>query len=61
MLGDCYTAAVVEKLSKRELMALDVAAQDSTANSHIQTNGQIGNGQIGKPEVIVVEMNNSIV
>lgn len=26
MLGDCYTAAVVEELSRKELMALDAAA-----------------------------------
>lgn len=26
MLGDCYAAAVVEQLSKKELMALDAAA-----------------------------------
>lgn len=25
MLGDCYTAAVVEELSRKELMALDAA------------------------------------
>lgn len=25
MLGDCYAAAVVEQLSKKELMALDAA------------------------------------
>lgn len=56
MLGDCYTAAVVEKLSRRELTALDVAAQDSTSTPHIQPNGQIA-----KPEVVVVELNNSIV
>lgn len=26
MLGDCYAAAVVEALSRKELMALDAAA-----------------------------------
>lgn len=31
MLGDCYTAAIVEKLSKKELMAWDaILTQDST-------------------------------
>lgn len=25
MLGDCYTAAIVEELSRKELMALDAA------------------------------------
>lgn len=55
MLGDCYAAAVVEKLSKRELMALDVAAQESMANSHVCSNGQISKSEV------VVEMNNSIV
>ncbi|XP_016992246.1 excitatory amino acid transporter isoform X2 [Drosophila rhopaloa] len=40
MLGDCYTAAVVEELSRKELMALDAASvnyQDmpaSTPNGH---------------------------
>lgn len=37
MLGDCYAAAVVEQLSKKELMALDALYQDSptTPNGHI--------------------------
>ncbi|XP_055386681.1 excitatory amino acid transporter isoform X2 [Condylostylus longicornis] len=41
MLGDCYAAAIVEQLSKKELMALDAAVlyQDSgavtTPNGHI--------------------------
>jgi len=26
MLGDCYTAAIVEELSRKELMALDAAS-----------------------------------
>lgn len=37
MLGDCYAAAVVEKLSKKELMALDASApylDNSTATSN---------------------------
>ena len=28
MLGDCYGAAVVEALSKKELIAMDKAAED---------------------------------
>ncbi|KAL7742416.1 hypothetical protein ACLKA6_019047 [Drosophila palustris] len=46
MLGDCYAAAVVEELSRKELMALDAAAvnyQDlnaSTPNGHGLLEGQ---------------------
>lgn len=37
MLGDCYAAAVVEHLSKKELMALDALYQDTpnTPNGHV--------------------------
>lgn len=34
MLGDCYAAAVVEHLSKKELMALDAAAYQVMNFSH---------------------------
>lgn len=32
MLGDCYAAAIVEKLSKKELMACDVILSNDTSN-----------------------------
>ena len=35
MLGDCYAAAVVEHLSKKELMALDAAAYQVCNSIHI--------------------------
>ncbi|TMW54263.1 hypothetical protein DOY81_000686 [Sarcophaga bullata] len=45
MLGDCYAAAVVEELSRKELMALDAAVlyQEipiSTPNGHVSLEGQ---------------------
>ncbi|XP_017115289.1 excitatory amino acid transporter isoform X2 [Drosophila elegans] len=51
MLGDCYTAAVVEELSRKELMALDAASvnyQDmpaSTPNGHGHLEGGLLEGQ----------------
>lgn len=38
MLGDCYAAAVVEQLSRKELMALDAAALYH--DTSMQSNGQ---------------------
>ncbi|CAH0555908.1 unnamed protein product [Brassicogethes aeneus] len=39
MLGDCYAAAVVEKLSKKELMACDAIQELSTGfDNHISSN-----------------------
>lgn len=35
MLGDCYAAAVVEHLSRKELMALDAAAYQVMKFSHL--------------------------
>lgn len=66
MLGDCYASAVVEELSKKELMALDAAYQGTPVTSthrHIHTNGQtdINNPKCIKPEAVIVEMNNSVV
>lgn len=48
MLGDCYAAAVVEQLSKKELMALDAAVlyQDTPVTP-------------SGPESVIVEMNNT--
>ncbi|KAI8422792.1 hypothetical protein MSG28_006537 [Choristoneura fumiferana] len=37
MLGDCYTAAVVEHLSKKELMACDAVTTEPVANGLIPT------------------------
>ncbi|XP_043644949.1 excitatory amino acid transporter isoform X1 [Drosophila teissieri] len=51
MLGDCYTAAVVEELSRKELMALDAASvnyQDmaaGTPNGHGHHDGGLLEGQ----------------
>lgn len=64
MLGDCYAAAVVEQLSKKELMALDAAVlyQDTpvTPNGHIihgSSNGQIDIDRKGSlPDSVIVEM-----
>lgn len=52
MLGDCYCAAVVEHLSKRELMACDAVnlCQDASP-------GHISNPRNSVPELIVVSMN----
>ncbi|KAH8246673.1 hypothetical protein KR038_006470, partial [Drosophila bunnanda] len=51
MLGDCYTAAIVEELSRKELMALDAASvnyQDmpaGTPNGHSHDGGGLLEGQ----------------
>lgn len=39
MLGDCYTAAVVEELSRKELMALDAAAVNYPVSREFQKGG----------------------
>lgn len=64
MLGDCYAAAVVEELSKKELMALDAAVlyQDTpvTPNGHIVTNGQNDlDRKSSLPDTVIVEMGNN--
>ncbi|KAG4072837.1 hypothetical protein HA402_001626 [Bradysia odoriphaga] len=64
MLGDCYAAAVVEELSKKELMALDAAVlyQDTpvTPNGHIVANGQNDLGRkTSLPDSVIVEMGNN--
>lgn len=60
MLGDCYAAAIVEKLSKKELMALDAAIlyQDTpvTPNGHILVNSQ---SSVQLPETVIIDMNNT--
>ncbi|XP_051153466.1 excitatory amino acid transporter isoform X1 [Leptopilina boulardi] len=57
MLGDCYAAAVVEHLSKKELMALDAAAyQSETILPTTIANGCISANRVPDPDTIVVEM-----
>lgn len=57
MLGDCYAAAVVEQLSKKELMALDAAAyQSETVLPTTLANGCISANRVPDPDTIVVEM-----
>lgn len=72
MLGDCYAAAVVEELSKKELMALDAAVlyQDTpvTPNGHLPIpnghNNHLADAQTDLdrqrstiPDAVVVEIN----
>lgn len=65
MLGDCYAAAVVEQLSKKELMALDAAVlyQDlsvTTPNGHIIVDGQTDlDRKSSLPDSVIVEMSNT--
>ncbi|CAD6220369.1 GSCOCG00005023001-RA-CDS [Cotesia congregata] len=57
MLGDCYAAAVVEQLSKKELMALDAAAyQSETVLPTTIANGCLSANRVPDPDTIVVEM-----
>lgn len=58
MLGDCYCAAVVEHLSKKELMACDAVnlCQDASPG-HVSTS--ISNPRNSVPELIVVSMDES--
>ncbi|OXU20632.1 hypothetical protein TSAR_001919 [Trichomalopsis sarcophagae] len=57
MLGDCYAAAVVEHLSKKELMALDAAAyQSETILPTTIANGCISANRVPDPDTVVVEM-----
>ncbi|XP_011309108.1 excitatory amino acid transporter isoform X1 [Fopius arisanus] len=58
MLGDCYAAAVVEHLSKKELMALDAAAYQSETVVLPTTivNGCISANRVPDPDTVVVEM-----
>ncbi|XP_065357744.1 excitatory amino acid transporter isoform X1 [Calliphora vicina] len=63
MLGDCYTAAVVEELSRKELMALDAAVlyQEipiSTPNGHVSLEGQTElDSNCTIPDAVIVDMN----
>ncbi|XP_063990007.1 excitatory amino acid transporter isoform X2 [Diachasmimorpha longicaudata] len=58
MLGDCYAAAVVEHLSKKELMALDAAAYQSETVVLPTTivNGCISANRVPDPDTVIVEM-----
>ncbi|KMR05172.1 excitatory amino acid transporter [Lasius niger] len=57
MLGDCYAAAVVEQLSKKELMALDAAAyQSETVLPTTIANGCLSANRVPDPDTVVVEM-----
>lgn len=64
MLGDCYAAAVVEHLSKKELMALDAAVpyQDMTpvsVNGHVLIEGGQSNllSKNSIPDSVSIEIN----
>ncbi|XP_046739908.1 excitatory amino acid transporter isoform X2 [Diprion similis] len=57
MLGDCYAAAVVEQLSKKELMAVDAAAYQSEAVLPTTiANGCISASRVPDPDTVIVEM-----
>lgn len=62
MLGDCYCAAVVEHLSKNELMALDAAAfyQDtspSASNGHImESDHNDMDGKESIPDSVILDI-----
>ncbi|XP_055839850.1 excitatory amino acid transporter isoform X1 [Episyrphus balteatus] len=62
MLGDCYAAAVVEELSKKELMALDAAVlyqELPVTNGHIILDGQTDlDRKCSLPDSVIVDMNN---
>lgn len=53
MLGDCYAAAIVEHLSRKELMANDAVAiyQDVT----LVSNGHISANHMNSMQELVVE------
>lgn len=59
MLGDCYAAAIVECLSKNELMACD-ALSFCRENSSFNSNDKMDPNEMDKkdymPELIVVEL-----
>ncbi|XP_034473991.1 excitatory amino acid transporter isoform X2 [Drosophila innubila] len=51
MLGDCYAAAVVEELSRKELMALDAAAVNYPDLNASTPNGHLGGLLEGQTEL----------
>ncbi|EDV30779.2 uncharacterized protein Dana_GF14874, isoform A [Drosophila ananassae] len=63
MLGDCYTAAIVEELSRKELMALDAASVNypdmpaGTPNGHSHDGGLLeGQTELTMTDSVVVDM-----
>lgn len=56
MLGDCYAAAIVEQLSRKELTALDAIYQESPRSS---TNRNIVGQTVQPKEVVTIDMYNS--
>lgn len=64
MLGDCYACAVVEQLSRKELMALDAAAlyHDTSIASNGQLSPSAQSSQHNEPHANVannVELGNA--
>lgn len=61
MLGDCYASAVVEHLSKKELMALDAAVlytdTPATPNSHSMPIGSEFTEKSALADTVIVDMN----
>ncbi|CAD7079028.1 unnamed protein product [Hermetia illucens] len=64
MLGDCYAAAIVEHLSKKELMALDAAVLYSdlpTHNGHLLMDGHTDlDGKSSLSDSVIVDMNHTV-
>ncbi|XP_077287094.1 excitatory amino acid transporter 2 isoform X2 [Arctopsyche grandis] len=58
MLGDCYAAAVVEQLSKKELMACDGANyyQETIGLNGRTDNGDISSKGSASPDTVIVDM-----
>lgn len=59
MLGDCYCAAVVEHLSKKELMACDAVnlCQDASPG-HLSSS--VSNPRNSVPELVVIASDDSL-
>lgn len=59
MLGDCYAAAVVEHLSKKELMALDAldSQDDSPQNdqTNLETDTELMDGRSAESVIINIQ------
>ncbi|XP_069704267.1 excitatory amino acid transporter-like isoform X2 [Periplaneta americana] len=64
MLGDCYAAAIVEHLSKEQLMAADAAVyeqeQMAAANGHFLPMQYDDSSEPLEPQSVVVEMQSSV-
>lgn len=62
MLGDCYCAAIVEHLSKKELMAcdaMDLCQGASPGRNSRETASLLSNPRMSVPELIVVSVDES--